>query len=79
LKAIQTIQMYGCAKNSNVMQATARQLRTQYLTKRQRSSVQQATLNNHYFFNVAVVKRDSAAAVQGPLTTADTSDDSKSI
>jgi hypothetical protein len=70
--------MYGCAKNSNVMQATARQLRTQYLTKRQRSSVQQATLNN-YFFNVAVVKRDSAAAVQGPLTTADTSDDSKSI
>jgi hypothetical protein len=33
LKAIQTIQMYGCAKNSNVMQATARQLRTEYLTK----------------------------------------------
>jgi hypothetical protein len=32
LKAIQTIQMYGCAKNSNVMQATARQLRTEYLT-----------------------------------------------
>jgi hypothetical protein len=77
LKAIQTIQMYGCAKNANVMQATARQLRTDYLTVRQRSSVQQATLTN-YFFNVPVVKRDTSAAAL-PLTMADTSDDSKSI
>jgi hypothetical protein len=78
LKAIQTIQMYGCAKNANVMQATARQLRTDYLTIRQRSSVQQATLTN-YFFNVPVVNKRDTSAAAVPLTTADTSDDSKSI
>jgi hypothetical protein len=78
LNAIQTIQMYGCAKNANVMQATARQLRTDYLTIRQRSSVQQATLTN-YFFNVPVVNKRDTSAAAVPLTTADTSDDSKSI
>jgi vacuolar-type H+-ATPase catalytic subunit A/Vma1 len=67
-----TIQMYGCAKNSNVMQATARQLWTEYLTIRQRSSVQQATLTNN-FVNVPVANRESAAAAR--LMTAATSDD----
>lgn len=77
LKAIQTIQMYGCAKNSNVLQAAARQLRTEYLTIRQRTSVQQATLTN-YFFNVPVTNRESAAAAQ-LMTAATSDDDSKSI
>jgi hypothetical protein len=59
------------------LQAAARQLRTEYLTIRQRTSVQQATLTN-YFFNVPVTNRESAAAAQ-LMTAATSDDDSKSI